>query len=207
MTRIAKGEPAPEPEPGPEPAQKRLDPDRRKAQLLKHALAAFAEAGIERAVHADVASRAKVSTPTVFKYFPTREALVDAVLSEVELAFKDLGALKSTGIKLQPTALIQILSELVSKLCSERPNLMKVALTWSVAFSPIRERFKDFENTRLDDLQSFLSAPEISRSDARIFFSSMFLFVRMHFDGTTEDARKKYVERICEMFAVTYPIS
>ena len=61
----------------------RLDPAQRRAQLLACAITAFAEVGISRAGHAEVARRAGVSVPTVFVYFPTREALVDAVLGEV----------------------------------------------------------------------------------------------------------------------------
>ena len=41
-------------------AGRRLDPNLRRAQLLEHAISAFADAGIERAAHADVAARAKV---------------------------------------------------------------------------------------------------------------------------------------------------
>lgn len=62
----------------------RLSPETRQAQLLKCAVSAFAQKGIGRAVHADVAELANVSVPTVFNYFRTREELVDAVLAEVE---------------------------------------------------------------------------------------------------------------------------
>jgi len=178
---------------------KRLDPDLRRAQLLKHAIVAFAEAGIERAVHADVAARAKVSTPTVFKYFPTREALVDAVLGEIETAFADLDGMKSGAVKMELTDLTPVLADLISLLCVNRPNLMKVALMWSVAFSPIRERFKAFEKLRLDDLQEMVSSRGFTRSDAQLFFSMMFMFVRMHFDDTPSETRSRYVDRMREM--------
>jgi len=67
-----------------------MKPDERRAQLLRCALAQFARRGIRRAVHADVARRAGVAVSTVFLYFPTREALLDAVLSEVERFYGDL---------------------------------------------------------------------------------------------------------------------
>ncbi|GAA3915001.1 TetR/AcrR family transcriptional regulator [Litoribacillus peritrichatus] len=69
-----------------EPKNKRtrLNPQKRHAQLLHCAVVAFANKGIGRAVHADVAELAGVSVPTVFNYFRTREDLVDAVLTEVE---------------------------------------------------------------------------------------------------------------------------
>lgn len=58
--------------------------EQRREQLLRCALAVFARRGVRRAVHADVARAADVAVSTVFLYFPTRTALVDAVLGEVE---------------------------------------------------------------------------------------------------------------------------
>lgn len=182
------------------PNRRRLDPNARRAQLLEHAIAAFAEAGIERAVHADVAVRAKVSTPTVFKYFPTRGALVDAVLSEIEDAFVDFGGMKSSGASLELKELTLKVTDTISDLCVERPNLMKVALAWSVAFSPVRARYKAFENSRLRGIQNFLKTDEPDPSDARILLSGLFLFVRMHFDDTSKETRERYVDRLSDMF-------
>lgn len=50
----------------------------------------FAERGLARAVHADVAKVADVAVSTVFLYFPTREDLVGAVLGEVERFYLEL---------------------------------------------------------------------------------------------------------------------
>ena len=187
------------------PSPRRLNPDARKAQLLRHAMAAFAEAGIERAVHADVAARANVSTPTVFKYFPTREALVDAILTEIEDAFANLSGLKSSSMRLEPKELTHLFAGLISALCVNRPNMMKVGLMWSMTFSPIQERYKAFEDMKLDDLENHLSRVQMSRSDARIFFSSMNLLIRMHFDGTSSEARMRYINRLSEMFDGALP--
>jgi len=191
--------------PGGVSAPKRLDPNARKAQLLRHAMAAFADAGIERAVHADVAARANVSTPTVFKYFPTRNALVDAILTEIEEAFRDLGGLKSKKIELPPKELARTLADAISEMCMNRPDMMKVAITWSFAFSSIRERYQAFEKVRLDDLQPSFKSAGLTRADARIFISIIFLFIRMHFDGTAVETRKRYLDRFCEMLETPAP--
>ena len=74
----------------PSPTRRRLSPAARRAQLLDCALRAFAEDGLSRAGHGRVAELAGVSVPTVFHYFPTREALVDAVLDAVEDYFTSL---------------------------------------------------------------------------------------------------------------------
>lgn len=70
--------------PGARGARRRLPPEERRDQLVRCALSVFARRGVGRAVHADVARMADVAVSTVFLYFPTREALVDAVLTEVE---------------------------------------------------------------------------------------------------------------------------
>ena len=180
--------------------RRRLDPGVRRAQLLEHAMTAFAEAGIERAVHADVANLAKVSTPTVFKYFPTRNALVDAVLSEIEDAFVDFGGLRSSGTTLNLKELTLLTTNRISELCQYRPDLMKVALAWSVAFSPVRARYQAFENARLEGLLNFMNCSEPDPSAARILLSSILLYVRMHFDETSQETRERYVDRLSEMF-------
>jgi TetR/AcrR family hemagglutinin/protease transcriptional regulator len=64
-------------------APRRLPPEARRAMLLACALRVFARRGIGAAYHAEIAAAAGVSVPTVFVYFPTRAALVDAVLAEV----------------------------------------------------------------------------------------------------------------------------
>ena len=60
--------------------RRRLPPEERRAQLLEIAIDVFAERGLGAARHAEIAERAGVAVSTVFAYFETREALVDAVL-------------------------------------------------------------------------------------------------------------------------------
>ncbi len=71
-------------------ARRRLKPEERRAQLLRCGLTVFAERGIRRAVHADVAKVAGCAVSTVFLYFPTRDELVDGVLAEVERFYFEL---------------------------------------------------------------------------------------------------------------------
>jgi len=177
----------------------RLSPDARRAQLMEHALAAFAASGIERAVHADVAERAGVSTPTVFKYFPTRESLVDAVLSEIEFQMSSLIETVPEGVDIAMADLARGLALTLSQMCETRPDLMKVNLAWSVAFSPVRERYQAFENELLDRLRLRLRGQSSDRSDARILIGAALLFIRMHFDGSTADVRSRYVDRMAEI--------
>ncbi|MGY5767498.1 LuxR/HapR/OpaR family quorum-sensing transcriptional regulator [Vibrio cincinnatiensis] len=67
----------------------RLSPQKRKQQLMEIALEVFAKRGIGRGGHADIAEIAQVSVATVFNYFPTREDLVDDVLTFVVRQFSN----------------------------------------------------------------------------------------------------------------------
>ena len=58
--------------------------------LLRCAMRVFARRGLGAARHAEIARAARVSVPTVFFYFPTRKALVSAVLEEVARFFTEM---------------------------------------------------------------------------------------------------------------------
>jgi len=76
----------------------RLTPEARRAQLLEVASAIVGERGIEGLEMRDLAHRAGVTRPVVYRYFPTRHALVLALLEDfagaIEVAYRD--ALVST---------------------------------------------------------------------------------------------------------------
>lgn len=63
---------------------RRLPPEERRAGLLAAAIRTFSRDGLTATGHADVAREAGTSPATVFHYFPSRGALVEAVLGEVE---------------------------------------------------------------------------------------------------------------------------
>ena len=65
------------------PRRRRLAPEARRAELMAVAIEVFARRGLGEARHAEIAAEAGVSVPTVFVYFPTRDALVHAVLDHV----------------------------------------------------------------------------------------------------------------------------
>lgn len=68
----------------------RMPPEERRALLLSKAVRAAAEKGLGRLVHADVAAAAGVSTPTAFLYFRDREALIKAVITEVDRFYRKM---------------------------------------------------------------------------------------------------------------------
>ena len=59
----------------------RADARRNRERILKAARAVFAEQGMHSQID-DVAKRAKVGVGTVYRHFPTKEALLDALVRE-----------------------------------------------------------------------------------------------------------------------------
>ncbi len=111
----------------------RMPPDQRRAQLLRCAIAAFAEHGIARATHAHVAERAEVSVSAVHSYFRTRDDLVAATLNEVESCLMDI----IVNIDVQNSSVQETLSLMVKgfdKAAQEDPEMIKVWLDWSTGF-------------------------------------------------------------------------
>src|SRR5215207_6156041 len=70
---IASGSPAARP--------LRADARRNRERILKAARAVFGDHGIDAQID-DVAKRAKVGVGTVYRHFPTKEALLDALVRE-----------------------------------------------------------------------------------------------------------------------------
>ena len=68
----------------PTPARLRLAPDARRRQIVDVAAAMLTEYGAERVEVLAVAQRAGVSRPVVYRLFPTRLALIQAVLDDFE---------------------------------------------------------------------------------------------------------------------------
>ncbi|MBY8013218.1 TetR/AcrR family transcriptional regulator [Vibrio fluvialis] len=100
--------------------------------MMEIALEVFAKRGIGRGGHADIAEIAQVSVATVFNYFPTREDLVDDVLTYVVRQFSNF---LTDNIDLDIHAkenLTNITDEMV-KLANEDCHWLKVWFEWSAS--------------------------------------------------------------------------
>jgi TetR/AcrR family hemagglutinin/protease transcriptional regulator len=115
----------------------RLAPETRRAELLSIALAVFARRGLGEARHAEIASEAGVSVATVFVYFPTREALVDAVTGEVGRFFLDMAARVHAQALPADRILLAHIRAFADSLDAS-PHHVRVWLDWSTA---VREQF------------------------------------------------------------------
>src|SRR3982751_202114 len=70
-------------EPAP-PARRRLRPDERERLIVAEAVKFFAEVGFEGHTR-DLARRLNITQPLLYRYFPSKDALIDRVYQEVYL--------------------------------------------------------------------------------------------------------------------------
>lgn len=82
------------------PSQRRLAPAERRGELLRAAAALMTTHGVDGVQFADVATAAGVTRPLVYRFFPSRRALIMAVLEDYadDLTVRFArGALRSSG--------------------------------------------------------------------------------------------------------------
>lgn len=122
----------------------KLSVKERQAQLLSSALDVFARKGIASSGHADVAERAGVAVPTVFRYFPTRAALVEGVVTEVERVILERAHKAATSCGSVPEQFLAILRDFATSLETD-PNYATIWVDWGTSFYedvwPMYDRF------------------------------------------------------------------
>ena len=111
----------------------KLSVEERRAQLLACAIRVFSRKGIASANHSDLATEANVSVPTVFSYFPTRVALVEAVIDEVERFFLDRMPEVVAAHQTVPEQLTAVLRVFADSL-DTNPDYPKIWVNWSTSF-------------------------------------------------------------------------
>jgi TetR/AcrR family hemagglutinin/protease transcriptional regulator len=182
-------------------SRRRLPPDERRAQLLAVALEVFAREGLGAARHAAIARVAGVAVSTVFLYFPTREALVDAVLSEVERFYLDQSERAFAGEAPAPAKLRALADAFLGSLETDLPHAL-VWLDWSTHFREhVWQRFLGLMDgvvgrcervIREGQAAGTIPAGRDPRGVARLFVGSATMFVHMKLTG----AQPEEIERI-----------
>ncbi len=181
-------------------SSKRLRSSDRQNQLLKMALKAYAKLGVERAGHGDVAKLAGVSTATVFKYFPTRTALTNAVLNHIKCRINDLFKELPSDL-LSPADHITLLANTYVQLVSENEDLIKVYLNWTVSYGPeVRPLYLAFQENILNFIHHRLTVDDGDRSDARLILAAAHSYAAMKLDHTSDEILKRFIERVRKAF-------
>ncbi len=165
-----------------------LDKAERRALLLQCAIRVFARRGIGAARHAEIASKAKVSVPTVFFYFPTRKALVKAVLEEVARFFTEMA--ETAHAKRGPAREI-ILEHLraFADGVDTHPDHTRVLLDWSTALRdevwPLFLRFQEKVITEITRsirrwrMEAGSGRDSEAEDDARVIAATGYVLVQM----------------------------
>jgi len=185
-------------------ARTRLSPEDRRKQLLSAAIDLFAEKGFGEAKHADIARRVGVSTAATFVYFPTREALLDAVTEEVSQFFLTL----FDGLEVTrggAPAILRMLAAQSIELAESHRNIVVVQLGWAARFDAhMRKSYLEFQEEILSKLSEILWASEDNisrenRDDARILLSASQALSLMKIDGEPEEKLARFTDHTIDV--------
>ena len=98
----------------------RADAERNRARILEVAFAAFAADGLGVSVH-EIARRAGVGTGTVSRHFPTKNALIEAIIVDRAGSLMDLGrALREKHADDPAAAFFGFITTLVAEMAVDR---------------------------------------------------------------------------------------
>lgn len=122
--RAPRTVPRPRPRPRAEPRRK-LTARGRRSQILAAAMDLFAERGFHGTRTRDLALRAGVSEALLFRHFPTKEAIVRAILDEVGFVERIRAMEREFEHEPPRRALVAIAERLLTNL-RDRPELFRV---------------------------------------------------------------------------------
>lgn len=133
------------------------DKDARRADILAAALDAFYESGFRAARMDDIAAQAGVTKGTIYLYFPSKDALFEALIDSVvqpNLERMEIIAQLDVPIKDVVEQILKFAPTMV--LNSDMPRLMKVLISESSAFPDVirnyREQVVDRMNANLTQI-------------------------------------------------------
>jgi TetR/AcrR family hemagglutinin/protease transcriptional regulator len=192
--------------PGRQP-RRRLSPEQRYAQLLECALRVFARRGLGRSAHAEIAREAGVSVSTVFVYFPSRRALVRAVLSEVERFYAEMAESHHRDTSSAAKVILKH-TEAFARSVETHPDHARVWLDWSTAIRddvwPLYLNFQERVVRRIEATIRRGKRAGAVRSDvapheaALLIVGSAHMIAQMKFAGASAPRLHRFLVRLVE---------
>ena len=168
----------------------------------------FARRGLQRATHNDIAEECGVVVGTVFLYFPTREALVSAVLAEFERESAAIATRCYGGDAAAPQSILRHVRESLD-LVDRKPEYALVWLDWSTA---VREetwpRYLTFQDRAVETMaKSILLGQELGtvatrespETCARLIASSTMMLAQMHFTRQPRERIEAFANAVVNM--------
>ena len=185
--------------------RKRLAPDARRSQLLACAMTVFARRGLGRAGHAEIAREAGVSVSTVFVYFPTREALVEAVLEEVARFLVEMARTTHDASHPAPEVLKAHVRAFTDS-ADSRPDYVRVWLDWSTAIrEDVWPRYLELQDQVVEIVvativrgqrEESIAADVDPASDARLLIGSAHMLAQMKFTHQAAEDVDRFIETL-----------
>lgn len=185
--------------------KKRYPPEERKKQLLDIAVEVFADQGISAARHAEIANRAGVAVSTIFFYFPTREELVDSVLTDTERVFGDL----SESIEIDPeTPTIRRILLIFLDYIERYPNHSRILFEWSASIrEAVWPRFLKLQDKLIEGMANRITEERINQDPrdmvppeelARLLMGVAYVLYIMKFSEKSEREVEDFVAGLVE---------
>jgi TetR/AcrR family transcriptional regulator, hemagglutinin/protease regulatory protein len=149
----------------------------------------FARRGLGGARHSEIATEAEVSVPTVFFYFPTREALVKAVLDEVGRFLTDM-TVEIHGAHRPAPDIILAHTKAFADSVDTHPDYARVWLDWSTAMrAEIWPLYLEFQENIVGIIANTIRkwqrergrSDEEAEDDARLIVGSAHMIAQMKF--------------------------
>jgi TetR/AcrR family transcriptional regulator, hemagglutinin/protease regulatory protein len=174
---------------------RRLDPAERRPQLLQCAIRVFARRGLGGAHHAEIAREARVSVPTVFFYFPTREALVMAVLDEVARFLTEMAVTIHSGSG-DAAQTVLAHAQAFADSVDTHTDYARVWLDWSTAIrEEIWPRYLEFQENIVAIIANTIRRWRVGRGitdddaedDARLIVGSAHMIAQLKFTRCPPD--------------------
>jgi TetR/AcrR family hemagglutinin/protease transcriptional regulator len=183
---------------------RRLAPAERRPQLLQCAIRVFARRGLGGAHHAEIAREARVSVPTVFFYFPTREALVMAVLDEVAQFLTEMTVRIHSGAGPAPQ-LVLAHAQAFADSVETHPDYARVWLDWSTAIrEEIWPHYLQFQEKIVAIIADTIRRWRLGRAiiddeaddDARLIVGSAHMIAQMKFTRCPPDKVDRFLRTL-----------
>jgi TetR/AcrR family hemagglutinin/protease transcriptional regulator len=149
----------------------------------------FARRGLGGARHSEIAKEAQVSVPTVFFYFPTREALVKAVLDEVGRFLTDM-TVEIHGSRGAAPEIVLAHAKAFADSVDTHPDYARVWLDWSTAMrDEIWPLYLEFQENVVGIIANTIRrwqsergiSDEEAEDDARLIVGSAHMIAQMKF--------------------------
>jgi TetR/AcrR family hemagglutinin/protease transcriptional regulator len=149
----------------------------------------FARRGLGGARHSEIAREAQVSVPTVFFYFPTREALMKAVLDEVARFLTDMTIQIHSGTAPAP-GIVLAHAKAFADSVDTHPDYARVWLDWSTAMrDEIWPQYLEFQENIVGIIANTIRrwqrgrglSEEAAEDDARLIVGSAHMIAQLKF--------------------------